>query len=127
MSRFRGASRADRVAEEIQHYLGMYFIEGRLTDERLGSRSITVSHVSMSDDLQHAKIYVASLGEDQLPKPCLEALNEHAFRIKKDIAHDLGLRHTPQVMFYEDKGLADSMRIYSMIQQISSGTKKDET
>ena len=125
--RYRGGNRAQRVAELLQQTLGMYIITGQLRDERLDDRPLTVTHVRLSDDLKHAKVFVRMLGEEAVSPETIKALNEQSFRIKREISKNLELRYTPELIFAEDVDFARGQRVAEIIEGLpkasSSGSE----
>ena len=121
MKQTRNIHRAQRVGEMLQQALGMYFIEGGSKDPRLENKNITVTYVRLSDDLKFAKVYIQVLGQTQVEKDVLEALNEDSYRIKRDIAHALKLRYTPAMTFLEDVEFEKGQKLYQMIESLHKG------
>ena len=113
-------SRSQRVAEMIQRELGMYFIKGSCKDIRLENKYITVTYIRLSDDLKHAKVFIRILGDEGVEASCLEALNENAYKIKKNIARKLKLRFTPSMSFAEDIDFIKNQKLFELIEDVTS-------
>jgi ribosome-binding factor A len=113
-------SRSARVGELIQHELGNYFLTESISER------LTVTHVKMSDDLKHARVYLQALGKDGVGKELLKSLNRKSGLIKREISRRLELRHTPEMIFFEDEHFAKSQRLMSLIQQVSEDLQQRE-
>lgn len=118
-------ARSDRVGEVVKRELAHYFMEGHLRLKSGKELVLTVTHVRLSGDLQHARVFVQELGKDHCNPDVLELLNLNSFRIKKEISRRLGLRHTPQLIFEQDVHLAASDRLYQIIKTISASESEN--
>ena len=58
--------RSDRVGERIRTELMELLLRGGLRDPR--ARELTVTHVRVSDDLQHATVYVRLVRDEVRPE-----------------------------------------------------------
>jgi len=94
------SQRLARIDHEIQRILGT-LITQELKDPRLGF--VTVMRVEVSDDLQHCKVFVSVIGDRHQARQSLEALNSAARFLRGELGHRIDLRHTPQLIFVEDR------------------------
>lgn len=112
-----------RVGQQIRHEIARMLQHGDFDGENLDhAGEITVTEVSMSPDLKNARAYVLHLGDDQLDKDTLKALNEIAPKMQGKIGRNLGLRSTPRLRFEEDKAFATAQRLNAVL----SGIKTDD-
>ncbi len=94
--------RADRVGERLRAELSTLVLRGRLRDPR--TRDLIVSRVSMSDDLQHARVYVRILGEadSRRQSGVVRALAHAEGFLRREVGPQLGLRRVPELHFFWD-------------------------
>jgi ribosome-binding factor A len=94
------SQRLARIDHEIQRILGTVITQ-ELKDPRLGF--VTVTHVEVTDDLQHCKVFVSIIGDRHQARQSLEALESAARFLRGELGHKIDLRHTPQLIFVEDR------------------------
>ncbi|RSX54948.1 ribosome-binding factor A [Bifidobacterium dolichotidis] len=96
--------RAARIAALIQRVIASN-MESTLHDKRLAN--VTITDVTVTNDLQLAKVYWTTLGpeghEEGARKRAQEALNQAKGRLRSLVGRKAGLRLTPQLQFIFDK------------------------
>jgi ribosome-binding factor A len=92
-------SRKDRVGTAIHHEL-TGLLQNALNDPRLGF--VTVTGVDMSKDMRHAQVFVSILGSDTARSTSLEALASASGFLRRELAHRLNMRRTPDLRFRLD-------------------------
>jgi ribosome-binding factor A len=110
--------RPQRVAGAIQKTI-MSLILNELRDPRVAN--VTVTSVQMTDDLQLAKVYVRHLMgyDEKIEKDVLAGLKSASIKIRKEVAKEIGLRQTPELRFYFDKGQEARDRIEHLLMEIA--------
>jgi len=103
--------RLDRVAGMMQRKLAQ-LIQQVIKDPRLPSL-ITISHVDVSRDLSHAKVYFTSLHDDKTTTQAI--LNGSAGYLRKLLANSISLRIVPQLHFIYDTSLEYAMHLSKLI------------
>ena len=125
------SSRVQRVADQIQRELAS-LIQMEVNDPRVGMVSVT--GVSVSRDLAHAKVYVtvlntltddsqvndATLSEpgdlDKLEvEENINALNKAAGYLRSLLARRLSTRSVPKLRFYYDASIERGQQLSSLI------------
>ena len=107
--------RAERVADVIRRELGL-LLERDVKDPRVGF--VTITRVDLTRDLRNARVAVTILGDAEQRKKSLAGLAAaHGF-LRRELAHRLELRHTPEIEFYLDASLESEQRIEELLQQI---------
>ncbi len=92
--------RARRVADQIQRELAT-LIRDSVRDPRLGS--VTVSEVTVSRDMAHAKVYMTVLGADaETSREGAEILNKAAGFLRRELGRNMRLRTVPALHFFHD-------------------------
>ncbi len=106
--------RSRRIGDQIQKDLSD-LIRREVKDPRVGM--VTVTAVEVSADYSHAKVYVSSLqGQESLQKT-LEALQEGAGFLRRQLGRRMTLRSMPQLHFLEDQTLDRAVALSSLIDE----------
>lgn len=103
--------RTDRIEEEIKKIVSVLIDRG-LKDPRL-TGLISVTKVSVTNDLKYCKIYVSMLGTKDTSE-AMDALASAAGFVRKEIGSKIRMHSTPEVKFELD----DSMEYGAHIQNI---------
>ena len=109
-----GGSRAERIGERIQAELAR-LVREELRDPRVGF--VTLTGVDVTADLRHAKVYVSVLGDDM--EETLKALGHATPFLKRELARQAGLKHTPSLRFVEDRSIRGARRVEDLLEEIS--------
>lgn len=113
------SSRMRRVDEAIRAVLSDTLVQG-LKDPRIGF--VTVTDVSTSPDLRHARVYVSVLGDDAARTASLEGLNSaHGF-LQSAINAELRLKRTPELRFVDDETVRRAARLEELLVDEEEGT-----
>ena len=109
--------RPERLGEalkaEIAEVVGF-----EMDDPRLGS--ITVTDVSVAQDLRDAKVYVLVTGEEKEVDQALNALRNAATFVRQQVAMNLSLRHAPLLHFVRDTAEENAARVGAIIQDLTN-------
>lgn len=106
--------RSRRIGDQIQKDLSD-LIRREFKDPRVGM--VTVTAVEVSADYSHAKVYVSSpLGSESLHRT-LEALQEGAGFLRRQLGRRMTLRTMPQLHFLEDQTLDRAVALSSLIDE----------
>lgn len=114
-----------RVSEEIRHVLAGLFGRKEFRDPDLAEAEITVTEVRIGPDLKHATVFVARLGRTDV-ELLLPALRRAAAYMRGRIAHDLRLRHAPELHFQPDVALEEAARINRLLHSPDVARDLDE-
>ena len=104
--------RAKRIAQQIQQMLSE-LIRRELRDPRLGM--VTITEVRVASDLGSAKVYFSVLGAQ--PQQAQEILEAAAPLLRGPLGRALGIRHSPELRFVQDKLIESGARLSALIQQ----------
>jgi len=88
----------------------------RVKDPRVGFASIT--HVEVSHDLRHAKIFVSVMGNDEERVATMKGLRNATGFLRHELASRLTVRYMPEIVFKLDTSIQEGARILALIQQI---------
>jgi ribosome-binding factor A len=112
--------RTHRVGEQIQRELAA-LIQTELKDPRLGM--ISISAVSVSRDLGHAKVFVSVLGSEEQTAESMAVLKHAAGYLRHRLGKSLHMRVIPELHFFLDRSLEEGARIGALINRAIAGDK----
>lgn len=115
--------RQEKVAEEIRHVLSMLCVQADyppVVDENEEIQTlkypVTITHVKVSPDLQHATAYFRTLLGDDLEKSedFLNSLHSH---FRYELGKRVKLRYTPTVRFRIDVFMEEAQKMDHLIRK----------
>ena len=107
--------KSERTSKLIQREISG-LLQREVNDPRLGCL-ISVTGVSLSPDLKHAKVYVSILGNEINKREVLAGFNTASDFLRKELALHLRLRHTPHLSFHYDASIERGARLLQLINQ----------
>jgi ribosome-binding factor A len=111
--------RSERTSKLIQREISG-LLEREVNDPRL-SKLISVTEVTLSPDLKHAKIFVSTLGSGINNKEdMLAGFNNASGFLRKELASHLKLKYTPQLSFHYDDSIERGARLLKLIGELST-------
>ena len=93
-------TRARKIADRIQVIVART-LEKRVKDPRLGF--VTVTHVRVTGDLQHATVFYTVYGDDDQLASTQAALDSAKGMIRSEVGKGLQIRLTPTLEFVADQ------------------------
>ena len=115
--------RTDRIAEMMQRKLAQ-IIKEEVRDPRLPG-FITISAVTVTRDLGHAKISVTVLNDEAGMAEAI--LNASASYLRSALARTLTIRTVPQLHFILDKSIEYGRNLSKLIDQVNPPEPEDES
>ena len=88
----------------------------RVKDPRVGFASIT--HVEVSGDLSHAKVFVSVMGTPEEQKETMKGLKNATGFLRHELASRITIRHMPELTFKLDTSIAEGARVLELISQV---------
>lgn len=119
----RGAenNRPARVGEQIRSELMDLLLRGAVHDPR--AAGVSVSAVRMTDDLQHARVFIRLLEVEPTAierRAAVEAMNRASGYLRRELSHRLHLRYLPDLRFFWDDAVDQGERIELLLHEIRS-------
>jgi ribosome-binding factor A len=108
-------SRPDRVADQIRSELAMLLMR-EVHDPGIGF--VTLTRVIVTPDLQQARVYYTTLGDEKAQTSSARALQRAAPFLRRQIGSRLRLRRTPELQFHHDESVAGQDRIERLLNEI---------
>lgn len=115
--------RSRRVGDQIQRELSS-LIRDEIKDPRLGM--VSISAVTVSRDLGHAKVHVSVLGDEQQVTESVTVLNHAAGFLRHRLGKMLHIRTVPELRFYIDRSLEEGARIGALINRAIASDRGDD-
>jgi len=113
--------RLDRIGQQMRVELSA-MIETSLDDPRIGLVSVT--HVHLSKDMRHARVYVSGLGADTDRAKTLQGLDSAKAFLRRQLSLRLPhLQRTPELTFAYDDSVESAMRVEALLEQIQDERK----
>ena len=79
-------------------------IRGEIKDPRINPMTSVVA-VEVAPDLKTCKAYISVLGDEESQKNTLAGLKSAEGYIRRELAHNINLRNTPQITFVLDQSI----------------------
>ena len=125
------AIRIQRIQSMMKDELSL-LINREMKDPRIPSVSVT--QVEITRDAKQATVFISlvsiqSVGansDPELMKRCLGALTQAKGYLRKQISRIMQLRFVPELIFKEDKGLENTLRVHELLKQLSQEKKPTE-
>jgi len=117
----RDFSRNARVAQEVQRLLTTY-LQRELDDEKLRLTSLT--HVKVSPDLSHAKVYWRCLLSEFDREDIQERFNENAKRLRHFLSKDMHIRKVPELKFHYDETIDQAAHMDKLLAKTHEMSKQ---
>jgi ribosome-binding factor A len=108
-------SRPERVADQLRSELAM-MLTREVHDPGLGF--VTLTRVSVSPDLQQARVSYTVLGDDKARASSAKALERAAPFLRRQIGQRLRLKRAPELRFVYDEAVAGQDRIERLLNEL---------
>ena len=110
-------SRASRVGDQIRAELAS-LLTRNVHDPGIGF--LTITHVNVSPDLQQARVYYTTIGDDKARRESARALGRATPFLRRHVGQRLRLKRVPELAFFFDEGIEKSDRIERILQQLNT-------
>ncbi len=104
--------RTSRVGDLLRTGLNE-LVRRQVRDPRVGLANVT--RVEVAKDLSHAEVFVSVLGSEEQRLAAVGALEHARGFLRRELAHRLSLRVTPELAFVLDRGAEHSERITAIL------------
>ena len=104
----------ERLNHTIQEVISVILMR-EVKDENI--KFVTITGVDTTNDLSFSKIYYTVLNKDKLEET-KEALEKASPFIRKKLAEEIEVRHTPELKFIYDTSIAYGEHIDNLIEKI---------
>lgn len=109
-------TRTNRVAEQMKKELGD-ILSRKIKDPRVGF--VTVTDISLTNDLQQAKVYVSVFGTEKEKEDSLLGLAKASGFVRSEIGKRIRLRKVPEIIFEFDEAHEYGNHIDSILRELN--------
>ena len=116
-----------RRIEKLNHFIQeeiSELLQRQVNDPRLGG-FVTVTGVSTSSDLRHAKVFISIMGGEEEKGDAMEALAKASGFLRKELGMRLRLRYNPELSFHRDDSIEHGSHILELINQVTGGEEEE--
>ena len=108
--------RPNRVGDQIRQELSELLSRGQVHDPGIGF--ITLTRVQVTADLQLARVYYTTMGDEKGRKDTAKALQRATPFFRRQVGARLQLRRVPELEFRFDESVAHQDRIEQIIRDL---------
>ena len=113
-----------RVNTEVMHELSN-ILRGGIKDPRVAEFTSVVA-VEVAPDLKTCKAYISVLGDEKAQADTIRGLQSAEGYIRRELAHSLNLRNTPEFRFVLDQSIEYGVAMSKKIDDITKRQEKEE-
>lgn len=113
-----------RVNTEVMHELSN-ILRGGIKDPRVAEFTSVVA-VEVAPDLKTCKAYISVLGDEKAQSDTIRGLQSAEGYIRRELAHSLNLRNTPEIRFVLDQSIEYGVAMSKKIDDITKRQEKEE-
>ena len=106
-----------RINGEVQKELSN-IIRGGIKDPRIHPLTSVVA-VEVAPDLKTCKAWISVLGDEKAQADTLEGLKSAEGYIRRQLAHTVNLRNTPQIRFILDQSIEYGVAMSHLIDEVT--------
>jgi ribosome-binding factor A len=117
-------SRPTRIGDQLRAELAE-LIAREVQDPGIGF--LTITHVKVTPDLQIARVYYTTLGDEKARRDSARALERATPFLRRQIGGRLRLKRVPQLEFFFDESIERGDRIERILHEIGAGQPAPDT
>ena len=108
-----------RINGEVQRELSN-IIHNEIKDPRIHPMTSVVT-VEVAPDLKTCKAYISVLGDEKAQQDTIAGLKSPQGYIRRELAHTVNLRNTPEIRFILDQSIEYGVRMSRLIDEVNAG------
>jgi len=115
-----------RRTERLNHLIQIEIsdlLRKHINDPRLNGL-ISVTAVEISNDLKNARVSISTLGDTLDRNEVLKGFNSAAGYMRRELAHRLNIRVTPELSFEFDDSIEHGVNLINLIDRVAAEDKK---
>jgi len=113
-----------RINGEVQKELSS-IIQNGIKDPRIAPLTSVVS-VEVAPDLKTCKAYISVLGSEKAAADTLAGLKSAEGYIRRQLAHTVNLRNTPEIHFILDQSIEYGVTMTKLIDDVVKAEQRDD-
>ena len=110
-------SRPERVGDQLREELAQ-LIAREVHDPGIGF--LTLKRVQVTPDLQQARVFYTTIGDEKQRKETRRALERATPFLRRQVGRRIRLRHVPELDFFYDESIERQDRIERIIRDIQA-------
>ena len=111
-----------RINMEVQRELSE-IIRTEIKDPRVNGAMTSVVAVEVTPDLKYCKAYISVLGDEERAKDARTGLKSAVGYIRRELAHRVNLRNTPEITFVLDQSIEYGVNMSRLIDEVTRDLK----
>lgn len=111
-----------RINMEVQREISE-IIRTEIKDPRVTEVMLTVVSVEVTPDLKYCKAYISVLGDAEKAKDAVVGLKNAVGYIRRELAHRINLRNTPEITFVLDQSIEYGVNMSRLIDEVTKDLK----
>jgi ribosome-binding factor A len=111
------SSRPDRVGDQIRVEISD-LLAREVHDPGIGF--LTVTHVKVTPDLQQARVYYTTLGDEKARRESQRALERATPFLRRQLGRRVRLRRVPELQFFFDESVERQDRIERILRDLET-------
>lgn len=108
---------------EVQRELSN-IVRGGIKDPRVAPMTSVVA-VEVAPDLKTCKAYISVFGDEEAQADTLKGLQSAEGYIRRELAHNLNMRNTPEIKFVLDQSIAYGVAMSKKIDDVTKDIKEE--
>ena len=108
-------SRPERLGDQVRAELSA-LLQRSIRDPAV--RLVTLTHVRMSRDLQHARVYYTTLGDAATRRETARGLRRAAPFLRGQLGRRIRVRRVPELNFVYDESIERESRIAQILEEL---------
>ena len=109
------SNRIEWINEDLQRELSALI--RTLKDPRVQQSMVSVTKVQATGDLRYAKVYISVLDKDK-SKDTLKGLKSAGGWLRRELAANLRMRYTPELIFEEDDSIDKGTKMFQLLRSL---------
>jgi len=109
--------RTERLNRAIQEEVSR-LLEKDVQDPRLSSL-ISVTSVSITEDLRHVRVFVSVMGDEETRRQALAGFRAASGYLRREVSTHLRMRHAPEFVFIYDDSIERGSAVLEMIEKLN--------
>ena len=110
-----------RINAEVQRELSN-ILRGEIKDPRIAPMTSVVA-VEVAPDLKTCKAYISVLGDEKAQQDTLKGLASAEGYIRRELAHTVNMRNTPEIRFILDQSIEYGVNISRKIDEVTGNSE----
>ena len=86
---------------------------------------LTITRVTVTADLQHARVHYTTMGDEAARRQSRKALERAAPFLRRQLGRRLRLRRVPELQFFFDESIERHDRIERILQELQAERVRD--